>query len=446
MPGLRFGLAVLALGLLLTPHTVQAGARVVEVAHLEGEINSVTAGYLERAVARATADHAAALVVVTNTPGGFSSAMDRIDSTLLNSSVPVIVYVSPAGARAASAGLFVAQAADLVAMAPGTNIGSAHPINSNGSDIGGDLGKKVVNDAVARIRNLAELHGRNPDWCEQAVRESVNVGAQEAVRLHVADLEAKDLPGLLSAVDGRSLRRPHASDLVLATEGAHVLDVPATWVEDALHALSDPNIAYLLMLIAIYGLIAELTTPGAILPGVAGGIAGILALLSLASLPVNLAGLLLLGFAFLLFLADIKASTHGILTVGGTLALLAGSALLFEGSPFGFGVEPWLIVVVGLGSFVGFAFVVRKAIGARSQRSPTGGRGLIGSVGEAREELAPAGEVFIAGVTRRAVAEAGPIPPGAMVRVTGEGKDGLTVELVRQPDPLLGPETSVPQS
>jgi membrane-bound serine protease (ClpP class) len=445
MPGPRFGLAVLALVMLLAPQPVRAAAPVVVTAHLQGEINSATATYIEKVVSRAAGDHAAALVIQTDTPGGFSSAMDKITTSLLNSRVPVIVYVSPAGARAASAGLFVAQAADLVAMAPSTNIGSAHPINGNGSNIGGDLGTKIVNDAVARVRNLAQIHGRNPDWCEKAVRESVNVGADEAVSLHVADLVATDVPSLLTAVDGRSLRRPQSNDVVLTTAGASIADQPPSWLDDALHSLIDPNIAYLLMLIAIYGLIAEVTSPGAILPGVAGGIAGILALVALTSLPVNLAGILLVGFAFLLFLADIKASTHGILTVGGTISLLAGSFILFEGGPYGFGVDRWLIVGVGLTTFIGFAFIVRKAIAARSSRSLAAAGGLIGSLGEARQDLAPEGEVFVAGVTRRAVALGGSIPAGAMVRVIGQEERRLTVELAHQPEPAL-PESRVTQT
>jgi membrane-bound serine protease (ClpP class) len=445
MPGLRFGLAVLALVMLLVPQPVRAGAPVVVTAHLQGEINSATASYIEKVVSRAGSDHAAALVVITDTPGGYSSAMDKITTALLNSRVPVIVYVSPAGSRAASAGLFVAQAADLVAMAPSTNIGSAHPINGNGSNIGGDLAAKIVNDAVARIRNLALIHGRNADWCEKAVRESVNVGAEEAVSLHVADLVATDVRSLLSAVDGRSLRRPQSSDIVLATAGATLNDQPPSWLDDALHALIDPNIAYLLMLIAIYGLIAELTSPGAILPGVAGGIAGILALVALTSLPVNLAGILLVGFAFLLFLADIKASTHGILTVGGTISLLAGSFILVEGGPYGLGVDRWLIVGVGLTTFIGFAFIVRKAIAARSSRSPAEAGGLIGSLAEARQELAPEGEIFVAGVARHAVAVGGSIPAGAMVRVIGQDQRGLTVEPAHQSQPAQ-PESRLAQS
>ena len=289
--------------------------------------------YIGQAVERAQAENAAALVVVMNTPGGISTSMDEITTTLLNSRVPVIAFVYPTGARADSAGLFVAQAADLVVMAPGTNLGSAHPIQSTGADLTGDLGKKVVNDAVARIRSLAAGHGRNADWCEQAVRESVNVSAEQAVALHVADLVASDVPALLRAVDGRQARRAHGQTVTLHVAGSPLQDASMSGFQQLLHALFDPNIAYLLMLVAVYGLIAEVSTPGAILPGTVGVIAGVLALVALASLPVNLAGALLVVFAFLLFIADLKAPTHGILTAGGVIALLLGSAFLVDTGP-----------------------------------------------------------------------------------------------------------------
>src|SRR5438270_7415816 len=223
MRGRRLWLLAFALLAALPSPAGAAGPEVVQ-ANLTGEINSITASYLQAVVERATADRAAAIVIVTNTPGGLSSAMDDITTELLNSAVPVVVYVSPAGARADSAGLFVAQAADVIAMAPGTNIGSAHPITGSGTNITGDLGQKVLNDAVARIRNLAGLHGRNADWSEKAVRESVNVSAEQAVGLKVADLEAKDLPALLNAIDGRTLQRPHARDLTINLAGAFLED------------------------------------------------------------------------------------------------------------------------------------------------------------------------------------------------------------------------------
>src|SRR5215831_9815255 len=219
---------------------------VVVTASLDGEIDSATQAYLGQAVGHAESEHAAALVVLMNTPGGISTSMDDMVTSLLNARVPTVVFVTPAGARADSAGLFVAQAADVVAMAPGTNIGSAHPIDSSGANIGGELEAKVVNDAVARIRDLAGSHGRNADWCEQAVRQSVNISAEQAVTMHVADLQANDLPSLLTALDGRELVRPHGGQTAFHTAGASVQAYSMPLQLRFLQLITDPNVAYVL--------------------------------------------------------------------------------------------------------------------------------------------------------------------------------------------------------
>ena len=329
----------------------------------------------------------------------------------------MITFVYPAGARADSAGLFVAQAADLVAMAPGTNLGSAHPILASGADISGDLGKKVLNDAVTRVRNLASVHGRNADWCEQAVRESVNINADQAVGMHVADLQARDVSSLLSTLDGRSLSRPNGEAVTLAVAGAAIEDYPMTGIQQALHALIDPNIAYLLLLLAVFGILVELTTPGAILPGVVGVISGVLALVALTGLPINLGGVLLMLFAFGLFVADLKAPTHGILTAGGVIALLLGSALLINTGPIGLGVSAWLSLGGALTALALFGFVLRKAIAARSRPAYVGAETLIGMKGVVRKPLAPQGMVFVAGALWRASSPGRKIPAGNEVRV-----------------------------
>jgi membrane-bound serine protease (ClpP class) len=434
MPGLRFGLrpllaAVVVLAAL--PSAARADAPLVVRASIDGDINSVTSTYVAGTVQRAQTEDASLLVLTLNTPGGISSAMDQIVTTILNSKVPVAAYVSPAGARSDSAGLFVAQAADVVAMAPGTNIGSAHPIAADGANLNGDLARKVLNDAVARVRNLAALHGRNADWCEKAVRESVNVGAEQAVDLHVADLQARDLPALISALDGRTLSRGRGAARTLQLGGASVEEAPMSWPQQLLHALIDPNVAYVLFLVAIFGLIAEVTTPGAILPGTVGVISAVLALLAFSSLPINLAGALLMVFAFGLFVADIKAASHGILTAGGLVSLALGSALLVDTGPVGLGVNPWLIAGASLAILLLFAFVVRKGIRARSRPAFVGPEALVGSLGEARDRLEPAGMVFVAGALWRAVAAAGAIPAGTTVRVLGRNGHELTVESAR---------------
>ncbi|PZR86454.1 MAG: hypothetical protein DLM67_23870 [Candidatus Nephthysia bennettiae] len=400
-------------------------------AGIDGDINSVTSSYISSTVAHAESEGARLLVLDMNTPGGISSSMDQIVTTLLNSRVPVVAYVAPAGARADSAGLFVAQAADVIAMAPGTNLGSAHPIDASGSNIGGDLGQKILNDAVARVRNLATLHGRNADWCEKAVRQSVNVGADQAVSLHVADLQARDLPALLTALEGRTLHRPHSGEVTLSLSGAALKDASMTLPQQLLHALIDPNVAYVLFLLAIFGLIAEVTTPGAILPGTVGVISAVLALLAFSSLPVNVAGALLMLFAFALFVADIKAPTHGILTAGGLVSLVLGSALLVDTGPVGLGINPWLIAGTSAAMVLLFAFVIRKAVRARSRPAFVGSEALVGTLGEARARLDPGGPVFVAGALWKGVATGGPIAAGTTVRVVGRQGLELSVEAVR---------------
>src|SRR5713226_1565605 len=250
------GAAALAISAFLPAPAASASVPHVEQADLNGDINNIMAAYISASVSRAEADHADALLVVINTPGGISTSMDDIVTSLLNSKVPVIAFVYPSGARAASAGLFVAQAADVLAMTPGTNIGSAHPIQATGADIGGDLGKKVLNDAVTRVRNLASMHGRNADWAEDAVRNSVNINAEQAVQLHVADLESSDPASLLNAIDGRTVQRVGGS-LTIHTAGAQIQDFPMPFWMIFLTALIDPTVAALLILLADYGIISS---------------------------------------------------------------------------------------------------------------------------------------------------------------------------------------------
>ena len=424
----RLAWLILGAAAALLPAQAAAATPHVEQADLNGDINNVMSAYIQSAVGRAEVDHANALLVVMNTPGGISTSMDEIVTSLLNSKVPVIVYVYPTGARAASAGLFVAQAADVLAMAPGTNIGSAHPIDATGADLTGDLGAKVLNDAVTRVRALASMHGRNADWAEQAVRNSVNINTEEAVRLHVADLEATDIGSLLSQVDGRSVPRSDGT-LVIHTAGAVISDNPMPFWQVFLNALIDPTIAALLLIVAGYGIITELSNPGLILPGVVGGLAAVLAIVSLANLPVNIAGALLMLLALVLFLADLKAPTHGFLSVGGVFALVLGMAFLINTGPVGLGVNLFVSVGVALVTFAFFVFFIRKVWQARRQPVFVGGDAMLGAVGEVREELAPEGLVFVQGALWKASADK-PIPAGATVRVVG--RQGLELQVAPQ--------------
>ena len=425
---LRLGWLLFGAAIALAPAAAAAASPHVEQVDLNGDINNVMSAYMQNAVSRAGSDHADALLVVINTPGGISTSMDEIVTSFLNSKVPVIAYVSPRGARAASAGLFVAQAADIVAMAPGTNIGSAHPIQATGEDLTGDLGAKVLNDAVTRVRSLASMHGRNADWCEDAVRNSVNINDRQAVDLHVADLQADDIPSLLNAVDGRTLTRG-SGKVTLHTAGATVDDFPMPVWQVFLNALIDPTIAALLIIVAGYGIITEMSNPGLILPGVIGGIAAVLAIVSLANLPLNIAGALMMLLALVLFIADLKAPTHGFLSVGGVFALVLGMAFLVNTGPVGLGVNP--VVAIGLAVVTAgfFYFFIRKIWAARRQPAFVGGDSMLGALGEVREDVAPEGLVFVRGALWRATATA-PIPAGAPVRVIG--RDGLELKVAQE--------------
>jgi membrane-bound serine protease (ClpP class) len=425
-----FRLAV-ALGAAAAMLPVHAGAATPHVlqADLTGDINNITAAYISSEVSRAEAEHADALLVVLNTPGGISTSMDDIVTSLLNSSVPVIVYVYPSGARAASAGLFIAESADILAMAPGTNIGSAHPIDASGANLTGDLGQKVLNDAVTRVRSLAQIHGRNADWVEQAVRNSVNINAEQAVQIRVADLESPDIGSLLNQLNGQAIAR-NGGELTLHTAGAAIEDSPMPFWQVFLTALIDPTVAALLFLLAAYGIITELSSPGAILPGVVGGIAAVLAIVSLANLPVNIAGALMLFVALALFVADLKANTHGILSAGGVLALVLGLSFLVNTGPIGLGVNPILIALSGLISFAFFVFFVQRILIARRRPVAAGAEWLIGASGEAREEIAPEGLVFVHGALWKAVTTGPPIHSGTPVRVIG--RKGLQLQVAER--------------
>ncbi|HET9780229.1 MAG TPA: nodulation protein NfeD [Candidatus Dormibacteraeota bacterium] len=422
---LRLGFLALAAAAIAMPASASAAQPHVEQADLNGDINNIMSAYIQTSVQRAESDHAGALLVVMNTPGGISTSMDEIVTDLLNSTVPVVVYVYPSGARAASAGLFVAQAADVLAMAPGTNIGSAHPIDASGANLTGDLGAKVLNDAVTRVRNLASIHGRNADWAEQAVRNSVNINADDAVRMHVADLEANNIPSLLRQIDGRQVPRTNGS-LTIHSAGASLDDFPMPFWQVFLNALIDPTIAALLIIVAGYGIITEMSNPGLILPGVIGGLAAVLAIVSLANLPVNIAGALMMLLALVLFVADLKAPTHGFLSVGGAIALVLGMAFLVNAGPVGLGVNPIVSVITAAVTLGFFTFFIRKVWQARRAPPLTGPESMVGAIGEVREAISPEGLVFVKGALWKASAES-PIAAGTPVRVVG--RHGLELEV-----------------
>ena len=430
---LVLGAAAAVLGSPPAVPTPQA-APTVEVARLTGVIAPATARYIVREIREAEQSGAAALLIEMDTPGGLLKSMDDTTKAMLNTNVPTIVYVYPSGSRAASAGVFITYAASVAAMAPTTHLGAAHPVGVGGG--GGSEDKtmmtKVTNDAVAQIRGFAARHGRNADWAEKAVRESVSITETQALDLHVIDLVAASPRELLDRIDGREVSTA-AGKVRLRTRGARLVDVPPDLTERFLALLSDPNVGFVLMTMAIYGIIFELSNPGSVFPGVIGGLALILALASFAVLEVNVAGLLLVGFSLILFIADIKVPSHGILTSGGIIAFVLGSLLLTEHQAPFLRISLTLILTMAALTAGFFAFAVGAGIRAQKQKVQTGREGLVGAIGVARNELSPAGTVFVQGELWSAESIDGVIPAGSRVRVMRI--DGLRLQVKKEEAP-----------
>jgi membrane-bound serine protease (ClpP class) len=346
---------------------------------------------------------------------------------MLSAEIPVIVYVAPTGARAASAGVFITMAAHVAAMAPATNIGAAHPVAVSGN-MDKEMSKKAENDAAAFVRTIATERGRNAEWAEKAVRESVSITEREAVRLHVVDLVADSVPDLLAKLDGREVKTVKGT-VRLATREATVAPIEIGFRDRFLNIISDPNVAYVLMMLGMLGLFFELSNPGVVLPGVVGGISLILAFFAFQSLPINWAGLLLILFGLVLFVAEIKVVSHGVLAVGGMVSLALGSIMLFDAPELGFRLSWALIVFMVVITAVLFLGVVAAGVRALGRRSFTGAAGIVGQTAVARETLAPAGQVTLQGEIWQAVADGEMVAAGTPVRVVGI--DGLTLKVVK---------------
>jgi len=394
---------------------------------IEGVINPVTMRLVSTAIDRAAAERSQALVIVLDTPGGLERSMRGIVQRLLNAELPVVVYVAPTGARAASAGVFITMAAHVAAMAPATNIGAAHPV-ALGGQVDKESMRKIENDAAAFIRTVARERGRNADWAEKAVRQSVSVTEREAVTLKIVDLVADSLPDLLIRIDGRVVRTTRGS-VTLATRSAVVKPIEIGFRDRFLNVITDPNVAYVLMMLGMLGLFFELSNPGVILPGVIGGISLILAFFAFQSLPINYAGLLLILFGIVLLVAEIKIVSHGVLAIGGIVAMALGSLMLFDAPELGFRISWWVIGPTVATTAGLFLFVLAAGVRALARRPMLGPSGLIGQTGVARGPLAPEGQVTVQGEIWRAVAEDPPVDEGAAVRVVGV--QGLTLTVVK---------------
>ena len=392
-----------------------AASQSVYVLPAVGSINPGLAEFIVEGIRTAEKEKASALIIQLDTPGGLDSSMRAINQAIINAKVPVIVYVSPKGARAASAGMFITMAANVAAMAPGTNIGAAHPVSVGLGKMDKVMGEKVVNDMVAYARSLALERGRNADWAEKAVRKSVSIDAQQAKKLKVVDLVAEDLDDLLKQVNGRVVK-VDKEKVTLKTLGVPLKTVSEGWRVSILKRIADPNIAFILMLIGLAGLYFELSNPGVVLPGVVGALSLLLAFYAFQTLPVNFIGLLLIILAFILFILEIYVTSFGLLSLGGIASLLLGSLMLFRGGGMGMDIA-WSVLIPSV-VIISLFFLGVAALVVRShmRRSISGTTGLVGERGVAYTDLKPEGQVFVHGEYWQAVSDE-PVAAGDAVEV-----------------------------
>ena len=422
-------------GLSADPAPAMSPQPTVEVIDVDGVINPAAADFINDAIARAVANGASALVIQLDTPGGLLTSAQTIVKALLNAAIPVIVYVAPAGASAVSAGTFITEAANIAAMAPGTTIGAAHPVEATGGDVQGEMATKVENFTASWAKAIAEQRGRNPDWAEQAVRKSVSISAGEALKQHVIDIVAPDLESLLRQASGRTVTVAGGRAIKLELTGAAIERIEMRFGESVLNRLANPNLMYLLMIAGIVGIYLEFAHPGAYLPGVAGGICLLLALASFEVIPINLAGLALILFGVVMILTELFITSYGVLGLGGMFAFILGSLFLVDTSETNLAVNRGLIAGAGaaFGAIViAIGYVV---IRGKRERPTTGSEGLVGEIGVVRSAIAPGlpGLVFVHGETWRA-RSVEPLGMGVQARVIAIR--GLEVEV--EPVPSKG--------
>jgi membrane-bound serine protease (ClpP class) len=422
---LRAFLGSLAVALALSASANAASRPRVLAIHFSLDINPVTQDYVNHQLDRAQKGHYNAVVILLDTPGGLSSSMEAIYKKELASKIPVIVYISPKGAAAASAGVFVSEAADVLAMAPDTNIGSSTPIDQSGGNLGSDLRRKVINHFAAKLRSLAENHGRNGDWADKAVRKASNLTEQEALRMNVIDVLAPDLPTLLNKIDGRVTIPNHYK---LHTANAQITYTSPSFFTRVLNTLIDPNLITLLFLAGIVGIGYEIFHPGVVLPGALGAVSLVTALFGFSVLPISWAGLALLLLGLALLVIDAHVTSHGTLTVSGLIAFVIGALMLFRNAPAPYHANAWLIVSIAVVLGSAWAFAMTKAIQIRRSPVSVGPQTIIGEVGEFRGD----GQVFVHGELWQAKAPAGlSLKRGQKVRV-----DGIAPGLVLDIEPL----------
>ncbi len=411
----------------LSVASAQSQARIAHVVTIDGAITPPTAEYLHEEIQRAGEAGAECLVVRLNTPGGLLKSTRMIVTDFLTAPVPIIVFVAPSGAQAASAGVFITLSAHVAAMAPGTNIGAAHPVTI-GEQQDSIMMEKTTNDAAAFIRTISEKRHRNITWADDAVRKSLSITETEALRQNVVDTTASSVPDLLMKIDGRIVELP-SGPRTLRTKDASIVYREKTFQEKLLDILSDPNIAYIFMMLGVYGLLFELYNPGSILPGIVGVISLIIAFYSLHTLPLNYAGIALIIFAIVLFVLEIKVTSHGLLTAGGTGSLILGSLMLFQTeSTLDFVALSWqVILLVAFFTATFFFFAIGMGVKAQRRKTTTGVQGMIGETGVAMTDLNPSGQVNVHGEIWNAVLIEGTAIRGTSIQV--ERVENLTLKV-----------------
>ena len=406
-----------------------AQGNVIYLLEVDGVINPATAGYIIKGIEKAEQGGASCLVIQMDTPGGLMDSMRSIVKRILTAQVPIIVYVAPSGSRAGSAGVFITLAAHIGAMAPGTNIGAAHPVQMGEKEMNKEMEEKILNDTVAYIRTIAKQRGKNEEWAEKAVTESVSAQEDEALQLGVIDLVSPSLEDLLSRVDGREVQISPGDVIALKVKGVEVKNIHMSFRDQLLSIISNPSIAYILLMLGFYGLLYELANPGVILPGVIGGICLILAFFAFQMLPINYAGVALILLGIILFIAEVKITSYGMLSVAGVISLLLGSIMLID-SPAEFlrisFVNVILPVVLVTSAF--FLFALIMIVRAHRRRPTTGREGLVGGKGVAKTDLKPEGVVEIRGELWNAVAEE-TIKAGEKIQV--EEVEGMKVKVIK---------------
>lgn len=402
---------------------------VIDVINAEGTINPVLADYIERGINQAEEDNAVACIIQLDTPGGLLGSTEEIVESIMNANVPVVVYVSPKGAWAASAGVFITLSGHIAAMTPGTTIGAAHPVSIGDEEISEDELEKITNFSAKWMQAIADERGRNADEAQLAVTESKSFTDTEALNVNLIDLRAETLESLILKIDGWQVTIPNGDTISINTQSASIKYVSMSAIEGFLFAITDPNIAYILLSLAILGITVEIFNPGLIFPGVAGAISGLLAFYALGMLPVNYAGILLMVLAFCLFVAEAFTPTFGLLTAGGIASLVIGSLILFTGGPL-FQVNIWLIIFIAVLFSVFLAFVINRIVAAHKRQATTGREELLGKSAVVRTPLDPEGKVLYEGEIWTAVLEKGRAEPKE--EVTIKNIDGLILYVVKK--------------